>query len=230
MEGSFTSEDFDDLDFLFLNGYRTSVQLRQLVVPYFQYFLPQKRSARNQIAGYPLELFESPPLQEFLCQICKLVVKKPLECNFCGQLYCEFCVRTQESCANRQFKCIVCEKECKGVLPSKVLVKIIGDLKVRCRYFDKGCLGFVKLGECQRHELTCVYRDVLCANNEFCSKTGVLKDFFESENRRNNFTVRAKSYTCSKNCSYMVLFKKLVVEKNLELALETYIKVLKRED
>jgi hypothetical protein len=220
-------EYFNDLNFLFLSNPRNFIQTRQLVVPYFQNYLPQKRLNKELITGFPLDLFESPPNPQFLCQVCQMVVKKPVECSFCGKLHCEMCVKNPETFTSGKFQCQNCGKEGKIVPPSKVLVKMICEMKVRCRFFESGCSGFFKISDCPRHELTCLFRQVRCANHQFCENIGILKDFFESELRSHSSVVRPKSFSCSKECSLMVCFKRMIQENNLQSALEEYFKLLR---
>ena len=212
-------------------------------LPNFRDFieLPQKRKNTEDSGGYKLSRFPQLPSKDFLCLLCSNVLKKPLECRKCGKLFCDTCVGSlkQYDKANRTsiFCCSNCNSSLEPRQPSIVLIRMISELLIKCVNFDEGCSNLIPIEDINKHELVCPYREVYCENKS-CRKSGLIKDFIESEcsfrsiishfsNRANG---RNRSYTCSENCKKIVGFEKLVFDKQHHKALNEYFNLLTKSN
>ena len=132
--------------------------------------------------GYPLERFVVPPTPEFICVICLCVVRRPMECPNCGVLVCEKCVETYKEVRRQQrrishcnlFACPTCREAAYPVFPSKVLVSILEETHIYCKYRSRGCPAATPLGHIRTHQRNCSYKVTKCA---YCGLNGS-KEFF----------------------------------------------------
>ncbi|OMJ78442.1 hypothetical protein SteCoe_21769 [Stentor coeruleus] len=225
--------------FGFGDGFRVLIPNPPAIPNFRDIFLPIRRKNRDEPNGFPVSRFLTPPPSEYLCVLCQNVVKKPLECRKCGKLYCDSCIAglqiVDESSCNKAFSCNACGCSQEPRQPSQVLLRMITELKIKCVHFDLGCQNYITIEEMNRHELVCPYREVLCGNFRHCKKSGLIKDFIETEavtrsiyshisNRAGSG--RGKCYTCSENCKKIVAFDKLVTDKQHHKALLEYYQVL----
>ena len=239
MEGDFS-------DFTEFSGEFTVIMPSHSTVPSFRdlFMIPQKRKNREDTNGYPLLRFESTPPKEFLCLFCQNVVKKPLECKKCNKLYCFECVTTlqknhnsPEAHGSRMFFCSACNSMQEPKQPSLILIRIISELKIKCANYDVGCKSLITIEEMNRHDLVCPFREVTCENYRNCRKSGLIKNFIESENplrsiyshisNRSSHSTN-KCYLCSEKCRKIVEFEKLVSDKQFHKALLEYYNLLKK--
>lgn len=201
------------------------------MLEYRELILPHKRTTYKNSSGYPVELFLTPPASQFLCQICKMVVKKPAECSKCGELFCEACI-VPESILTPSTKafCNACNCMITPKSPSKLLIKLISEQKIKCKNSELGCTHTFVLDDLNKHEMVCPFRQVSCMNYENCGNIGYLKDFRESNSpsrmhvRGNGWCI--KPYTCSEGCQKFIKFKDMIKEKQNEVALREYLEVL----
>jgi hypothetical protein len=203
------------------------------------FMLPHKRKLREEYNGYPASRFYTTPPSEFLCAICENILKKPYECKKCGKLFCEGCANKSKKIdpanGSRSFLCSICGSKQEPRVPSVVLVRMISELKIKCQNFDSGCREIVCIDEINKHELLCPYKEVFCANSKICRKSGLIKNFIQTEsvNARNMYSHsssrlqnRYKCYACSSKCSKIVAFEKQIAEKHYQKALKEYHSVL----
>jgi hypothetical protein len=226
----------DNNPFLELSDDRSPIISIPPTLPSIRSFLilPHKRKDRKESCGYPISRFNSPPPRDFLCILCSNVVKKPVECKKCGKLYCENCSnmlkKIDDTNGTKTFICTICNCVQEPKQPSIVLIRMISELKMKCNNYDLGCLNYITIEDMNKHELICPFREVLCENHRNCKKSGLIKDFIETEgvfrsaysHLSHRLNGRHKSYTCSENCRKIVLFEKMVHEKQFNKALLEY--------
>ena len=167
--------------------------------------------------GYPIERFVVPPTPEFICVICLCVVRRPMECLNCGVLICEKCVETYKEVRRQQrrathyspFACPACRESAYPVFPSKVLVSILEEADIYCKYRGRGCPAATPLGHIRTHERNCGYKVTKCA---FCGLSGAKEAFRKWE----------RHWTCSEACERTLKFKQALADKRPEDAIRLY--------
>lgn len=204
------------------------------------FIFPFKRKTREELAGYPPDRFQTQPPPEFLCFMCSNVAKKPLECKKCGKLCCDVCLQTciitSDKQPNRNFKCKVCDFIQEPRKPSQLLLRMISEMKIKCKNFDMGCETYVCLDESAKHEQVCPFTEVKCKNYENCKKVGLIKDFEEVEgstrsiySHMSRYGPRGKLFVCSQHCKRLANFEKMVADRQKDKALMEYYNVIKGE-
>ena len=195
--------------------------------------LPYKRSSPSGSSGYPLDIFISPPSEDYLCKICSKVVKKPSECKKCGSLFCSSCISNDTLMTpSAKIQCTICNTQTIAKAPSHLLLRIISEQNIKCKNAGLGCNHVVGLGDMQKHEAVCPYKKVLCQNYQNCKNQGYIKDFRESTTHsqgylRPRFQI-GKIYTCSFECFKLVSYKEMVEQKQIVEALKEYFEILKQ--
>lgn len=210
----------------------------EIFSPFRHYYDCSKQKNRNNFNGYPKHRFLDPPPKEFLCGICAMVVKKPLECSKCGKLYCDTCskiLKKTESSEKKTSECLNCHSTKDLRKPSLLLKKLIDESKVFCCNLDKGCLEIVELEGILKHESKCPYKEVVCENHKYCKKSGILKEFVETELMfpgisaalTGQSSIRQKSFVCSERCKNILCFQRVVMNKEGNKALVEYFELVK---
>ena len=114
--------------------------------------------------GYEDELFEYPVGPSLHCCICTNVIKDPVMCPDNEHLFCRACITRH--LINSQ-TCPTCMEpltvETMKQAPRGVR-NMIAELKIRCKFFDRGCEEFVQLGDIERHVAECGFAPAVCSN------------------------------------------------------------------
>lgn len=175
---------------------------------------------KSSITGHKVSRFVLVPHSDFLCTLCGMVVRDPLECKKCSRLFCTFCLICKDRCSisdNTQY-CPYCKMKNLPQKPSKVLIRILNELKVFCVYKENGCGEIHSLGKVTSHESVCKYRKVNCDNSQFCSKVGIAKDFIQAQ-----FSfISMEGFVCSKRCENILKFMSNTSKGKIQECLELY--------
>lgn len=169
--------------------------------------------------GYSQDLFVEQPKEDFICVLCAGVVRAPLECMNCGLLMCRKCIgyylksRHQRGPLGSEFSCPQCRFKAAPRAPSKLLLTLISELVVRCKYQELGCTVTMPLSTVKTHQKECMYRDIKCA---YCGVKGDRESFISAENR----------YLCSPPCLRTWHFSSLVRSQKTDEALRMYYELL----
>ena len=203
-----------------------------------EFIFPFKRKFAEELSGYPPERFQSPPPRQFICFICQNVVKKPMECRNCGMLCCDVCIYnsllTSESSQSKSYKCKMCSSMKEPRKPSQLLLRMISELKIKCKNFEQGCSSYVSLNEGSKHEATCPFTEISCRNFSECKASGLIKDFTEVEGNSRSLhapfvaRTRGKSFVCSERCKLLAKFENFLHDRQHLKALGAYFEVLKK--
>jgi hypothetical protein len=203
-----------------------------------EFIFPLKRKFPEELCGHPPDQFEYPPPSEFICFICQKVVKKPMECLNCGKLCCDVCIfnslLTTDSSQPKTFKCKLCNTTKEPRKPSQLLLRMISELKIKCKNFDQGCCTYVSLNEGNKHEATCAFTEIHCRNYAECKSIGLIKNFIEIEgNSRSLYAplaarTRGKAFVCSERCRLIGKFENFLHDRQHLKALNEFLEVLKR--
>ena len=114
--------------------------------------------------GYEDERFQHPVGQSFHCGICYNVVKDPTMCRHNEHLFCRACIT--RSLVNSQ-TCPSCVEPLTIetlTQPSRTVMNLLSELKIRCQFFNRGCEKFIELGSLERHIADCGFAPAICSN------------------------------------------------------------------
>jgi RING-type zinc-finger len=81
------------------------------------------------LQGYPLAILQGEINQKYVCGICHLVLRNPVQ-RYCGHTYCEICVDRTKSSNTNDIECLAClaegvEEVVDDELPSSQQVHMI---------------------------------------------------------------------------------------------------------
>ena len=176
--------------------------------------------------GYEDELFQYPVGQTFHCGICYNVMRHPVMCRRNEHLFCRVCITRH--LGNSQ-TCPVCmEPLTVNTLTqtSRTVTNLLSELKIRCKFFNRGCEMFVELGDLERHVAECGFSPAVCSNKscglEVNKQDLLYHDRGVCEQRR------IKCHNCSGISQEMELVKNNLAAVNVKLN-EVYEKLKRSE-
>ena len=115
--------------------------------------------------GYDDELFQHPVGHTLHCNICTNVLKDPVMCRHNEHLYCRACITPHlvnfQTCPNCMDPLTV-DTLCQA---SRGIRNLLAELKIRCKFFDRGCGTFVELGQLESHIGECGFAPAVCSND-----------------------------------------------------------------
>ena len=114
--------------------------------------------------GYEDDRFEQIVSQTLHCIICTNVIKDPVMCQRNEHLFCRACITIH--LMNSQ-TCPTCMEPLTVETlrqPSRTVMNLLSELKIRCEFFDRGCGKFVQLGDLERHVADCGFAPAVCSN------------------------------------------------------------------
>ena len=113
--------------------------------------------------GYEDELFQYPVGPSHHCCICTNVIKDPVMCHN-EHIFCRACITRHLMYSHT---CPTCMQpltvETLRQAPRGVR-NMLAELKIRCKFFDRGCGKFVQLGDLERHVADCGFAPAVCPN------------------------------------------------------------------
>ena len=115
--------------------------------------------------GYEDERFENAVDDDFHCAICMNVLKEPVMCQNNQHYFCTACITRHLA---QSEMCPTCREELNMEAlrkPPRILTNVLSNLNIRCENYEKGCLGFVKLGDIENHVVNCGFAPVKCSND-----------------------------------------------------------------
>ena len=129
--------------------------------------------------GYEDERFEHPVGPSFHCCLCTYVIKDPVMCDnehiFCKACITRYLMYSQICPTCMQPLTVQTLKE-----PSRTVMNLLAELRIRCEFFDRGCGKFIQLGHLERHVADCGFAPVVCSNEE-CQLEVNKRDLFHQE-------------------------------------------------
>ena len=113
--------------------------------------------------GYEDERFEHPVGPSFHCCICTNVIKDPVMCDN-EHIFCKACITRHlmysQTCPTcMQPLTVETLKE-----PSRTVMNLLAELRIRCEFFSRGCGKIVQLGDLERHVADCGFAPAVCSN------------------------------------------------------------------
>ena len=115
--------------------------------------------------GYEDQRFENAVDDDFHCAICLNVLKEPVMCQNNQHYFCTVCIARH---LVQSEMCPTCREELNVETlrkPPRILTKFLSNLNIRCENYERGCLGFVKLGDIENHAVNCGFAPVKCSND-----------------------------------------------------------------
>ena len=176
------------------------------------------------LTGYPTARFCTPPPLDFLCTLCGMVAREPLECRNCTRLFCTLCLFCKNQLTDStEVSCPFCSPSARPQKPSKVLLRIINELVIYCKFTENGCQERHSLGKILNHESICKFRTVKCDNSQDCKKSGIAHSFVQAQ-----FSfISLEGYVCSDRCKNILKFQSLINEGKLNECLKLYYNTLR---
>ena len=124
--------------------------------------------------GYREDRFQTSIAKNFICDLCKGVLKDPVQCHN-EHYFCKACI-TQH--LKNSKTCPVCTEnlteETLNKLP-RIVTNILNALIINCDHSERGCTELIELVRLEAHSRTCKYKPVTCPN-EKCAKIMNLAD------------------------------------------------------
>ena len=124
--------------------------------------------------GYREDRFQTSIAKNFICDLCKGVLKDPVQCHN-EHYFCKACI-TQH--LKNSKTCPVCTEtlteETLNKLP-RIVTNILNALIINCDHSERGCTELIELVRLEAHSRTCNYKPVTCPN-EKCAKIMNLAD------------------------------------------------------
>ncbi len=114
--------------------------------------------------GYPVERFETAVSRRFHCAICLNVFKDPVMCHRNQHPFCRGCITRH---LMNFPSCPICMDHLTVDTltdPPRILTDYLSELKIRCDYYLRGCVQYIKLDDLDRHVNDCGFAPVVCPN------------------------------------------------------------------
>lgn len=192
--------------------------------------VPFTARKRHREEGIDISRFIQVPPDEFICIICGCVVQDPLECTDCGIMYCRSCKKVNSLHHNicidftRRKGCPCCNSIKTPRRPSRILMRMIKELVVLCKYAPVGCSFMSKIEDMQDHMETCPMKPVVCANSKYCNQKGKIESFRVVKIEGCNYNRRSE-YVCSETCLKLLEFKQLINSRQVEKAVKEFYRL-----
>ena len=118
----------------------------------------------SYITGYDDERFEHIVSQSFHCIICMNVFKDPVMCRHNEHLFCRACITRHLTNSQTCPTCMQPLTVDTLTQAPRGIRNILAELKIRCEFFERGCVKFVELGDLERHVADCGFAPAVCSN------------------------------------------------------------------
>jgi len=111
--------------------------------------------------GYDALFTEEVP-DELKCVVCHMVLKDALQIMACGHRFCKTCFQRMEKHYEKTKMKFVCpidreEISLENVFEDRGIRRSVGNLKVKCWTYDRGCKWVDDLRDLGEHTATCTY-------------------------------------------------------------------------
>lgn len=128
--------------------------------------------------GFDSAKFVTSVADDKRCILCQDVLDNPVR-SPCGHVFCSSCILPWIGKHGH------CPQKCRNLTPTDLenvlpLREVILNLKVRCEFFEHGCIETFRLTDLLSHAHRCGYQPVACSNPG-CSLIFPLKDIYLHE-------------------------------------------------
>ena len=167
------------------------------------------------IQGYDEKRFVTAVNRNFLCLICRNVLKDPVLCPRNQHCFCRGCITKDFEISQR---CPTCNDELteKTLTELPKMVKdLINELNIHCVQHNRGCQEILQLQHLDSHEATCGYTPVVCTN-QGCGETLNQRDIIHHESEVCEFR-KLKCQSCKETTKTLVNVEDTIasVEKDI---------------
>ena len=118
----------------------------------------------NDEQGYDDRRFEGQVREDLFCSICQGVLRNPRTCRNKEHPFCLSCISQH---LRNSHRCPECRERLTPETlkdPPRFLKNTLSELKIKCDYTERGCPGYVQLGNLQSHVERCGFAPVACGN------------------------------------------------------------------
>ncbi|CAG9314192.1 unnamed protein product [Blepharisma stoltei] len=158
------------------------------------------RRVEFALSGLHPALFLTDVDEYFICRICYFVVRTPLACTACENLYCKECA--EKYIRIRGKICKYCKAELNLLELRKFPLKIYSQFTLFCENYNHGCRFEGSIEEIRAHIQECEFSLIHCSN-PLCTKEFLLKDCTFLDLR-----------VCSLKCNEAVQFWNILGKQN----------------
>ena len=169
----------------------------------------------QQQYGFEEERFEQAVSQNFHCIICTNVLRDPVMCRENQHLFCRACITRHLT--NSQ-TCPTCMQKLRiDTLTEapRAVTNFLCELKIRCDFYDRGCVVLIELGDLKNHLKECGFAPVVCSN-EGCELVVNQRDLVHHESAVCEQR-RVKCHNCAELRQEMDTVKTTLAEINKKL-------------
>ena len=118
----------------------------------------------SYVTGYEDERFEHVVSQSFHCIICTNVFKDPVMCRHNEHLFCRACITRHLMNSQTCPTCMESLTVDTLTQAPRGIRNILAELKIHCKFIDRGCGKFIELGDLERHVNNCGFAPAVCSN------------------------------------------------------------------
>lgn len=98
-------------------------------------------------------------IEEFICTICNGLVINPINCEYCGNCFCEICINKW---LNNNSKCPNMCSMFKSSKLGRIAQNILNKVKLNCLYRSNGCFAEIEYENYMKHCENCKYVQFEC--------------------------------------------------------------------
>ena len=175
--------------------------------------------------GYDEERFVTKVNRNFLCLICRNVLKDPVLCPRNQHCFCRGCITKHLENSQR---CPTCNEELTEEAltePAKMVKDLINELNIHCVYHNRGCQEILQLQHLDSHEATCGFTPAVCTN-QGCGETLNQRDIIHHESGVCEFR-KLKCHSCEETKTTLVNVEKRIANVETKVtAMEAQMKNL----
>ena len=113
--------------------------------------------------GYEDELFQYPVGPSLHCCICTNVIKDPAMCHN-EHIFCRACITRHLMYSQTCPTCMQPLTVQTLRQATRDIRNLLSELKIRCKFVDRGCGMFIDLGDLERHVADCGFAPAICSN------------------------------------------------------------------
>ena len=169
----------------------------------------------QQQYGFEEERFEQAISQNFHCIICTNVLRDPVMCRENQHLFCRACITKHLTYSQTCPTCMQKLRIDTLTQAPRAITNFLCELKIRCDFYDRGCLVLIELGDLKNHLKECGFAPVVCSN-EGCELEVNQRDLVHHESAACEQR-RVKCHNCAELRQEMDTVKTTLAEMNKKL-------------
>jgi hypothetical protein len=111
------------------------------------------------------------------CSLCHGLLWHPVDCENCEKTFCSSCIQAWHASKSER----ICPHGCSTYSERRnppIPLRLLGDLKISCRYQSNGCTEILSYNELEKHEQRCDYQLLTCSG---CEQEIIRRNFDEHQ-------------------------------------------------